>query len=84
MSLFIPTVPGGLKLYSRDMCSWCIDAKNYLLEHGYQFTVVDVGRDLKAYQEMTKLSDQTCVPTLIDGDEVLANFDTAQLEKFLS
>jgi hypothetical protein len=32
---------------------------------------------------MKELSDQTYVPTLVAGDEVLANFDTNQLEKFL-
>ena len=43
----------------------------------------DVGEDRAAYREMKDLSDQTYVPTLVAGDEVLANFDTDQLEKFL-
>ncbi len=72
-----------MKLYSREWCSWCIDAKDYLKERGYQFTEIDVGQDREAYQEMTELSDQTYVPTLVAGDEVLANFDSDQLEKFL-
>ena len=66
------------------MCSWCVDAKDYLSQHGYQFTVIDVGRDREAYKRMTALSDQDCVPTLVAGDAVLANFDIAQLQKFLS
>lgn len=61
-----------------------MDAKEYLKERGYQFTEIDVGADREAYKEMTTLSDQTYVPTLVAGDEVLANFDTDQLEKFLS
>ncbi len=61
-----------------------MDAKEYLSERGYNFTEVDVGEDRGAYKEMTELSDQTYVPTLVAGDEVLANFDTDQLEKFLS
>jgi glutaredoxin len=73
-----------LTLYSRAMCSWCIDAKEYLSDRGYEFTEVDVGRDREAYDEMIELSDQTYVPVLAAGDEVLANFDTDQLEKFLS
>ena len=77
-------MPAGLTLYSRPMCSWCVDAKNYLANRGYEFTVIDVGRNPKAYEEMTRLSDQDCVPTLVAGDQVLANFDIAQLEKFLS
>ena len=72
-----------LKLFSREWCSWCIDAKDYLTNRGYQFTEIDVGQDRTAYEEMKELSDQTYVPTLLAGDEVLANFDTNQLEKFL-
>jgi glutaredoxin len=72
-----------MKLYSREWCSWCIDAKDYLKERGYQFTEIDVGQDREAYLEMTELSDQTYVPTLVAGDEVLANFDTDRLENFL-
>lgn len=82
--MFISVVPPTLTLYSRAMCSWCIDAKDYLSKRGYQFTVIDVGRNRDAFAKMTQLSDQTCVPTLVAGDAVLANFDTAQLEKFLS
>jgi glutaredoxin 3 len=84
MDLFISRVTTDLTLYSRAMCSWCIDAKEYLSDRGYEFTEVDVGRDREAYDEMLELSDQTYVPVLAAGDEVLANFDTDQLEKFLS
>jgi glutaredoxin len=60
-----------------------MDAKEYLTERGYRFTEIDVGRDRDAYEEMRELSDQTYVPTLVAGEEVLANFDTDQLEAFL-
>jgi glutaredoxin 3 len=76
-------VPTEIRLFSREWCSWCIDAKDYLTEHGYKFREIDVGQDRAAYEEMKELSDQTYVPTLVVGDEVLANFDTDQLEKFL-
>ena len=76
-------MPTDIKLFSREWCSWCIDAKDYLTQRGYQFTEIDVGQDRAAYEEMKELSDQTYVPTLVAGDEVLANFDTDQLEKFL-
>jgi hypothetical protein len=45
---------------------------------------VDVGRDRDAYEEMRELSDQTYVPTFVAGEKVLANFDTDQLERFLT
>lgn len=84
MGLFIPLVATELTLYSRDMCSWCIEAKDYLSERGYRFKILDVGRDRDAYAEMAKISDQTSVPVLAAGGKVLVNFDTDQLEKFLS
>jgi glutaredoxin 3 len=73
-----------LKLYSREWCSWCIDAKEYLSERGYKFTEIDVGEDRSAYEEMKELSDQMYVPTFVAGDKVLANFDTDQLANFLN
>ena len=60
-----------------------MDAKEYLTERGFQFTEIDVGKDREAYQDMLELSDQTYVPTLVAGDDVIANFDTDQLEAFL-
>jgi glutaredoxin 3 len=84
MSSFISATSMDLKLYSREWCSWCMDAKDYLSERGYKFIEIDVGEDRAAYEEMKHLSDQTYVPTFVAGDKVLANFDTDQLEKFLS
>lgn len=60
-----------------------MDAKDYLTGRGYNFTEINVGQDRQAYEEMKELSDQTCVPTFVAGDKVLANFDTEQLERFL-
>jgi glutaredoxin len=65
------------------MCSGCIDAKDFLQARGYKFVEVDVGRNRAAYKEMKELSDQSYVPTLVAGEEVLANFDVDQLERFL-
>lgn len=73
-----------LILYSREWCSWCIDAKDYLTERGFKFSYIDVGKDREAYQTMVELSDQKYVPTLVAGEQVLANFDTEQLEGFLN
>jgi glutaredoxin len=72
-----------LKLYSREWCSWCIDAKDFLTRRGYKFIEIDVGKNRLAFEEMQNLSNQTYVPTFVAGDKVLVNFDTDQLEKFL-
>src|SRR5206468_11604352 len=54
-----------LKLYSREWCSWCIDAKDYLTEKGYRFEEINVGEDRQAYEHMKQLSAQTYVPTFV-------------------
>src|SRR2546423_8928108 len=71
-----------LKLYSREWCSWCIDAKDYLTEKGYRFQEIDVGRDRQAYELMKQLSAQTTVPTLVPGAKALANSTTNHPGKF--
>ena len=71
-------------LYSRPLCGWCQDAKAYLKAHGIAFQEIDVGRDRVAYQEMIQLSGQTLVPTIVIDGKVLADFDVAQLETFLT
>ena len=38
-----------MKLFSREWCSWCIDAKDYLTRRGFKFTEIDVGEDRAAY-----------------------------------
>lgn len=73
-----------IRLYTRSMCGWCIDAKEYLKQHGMAFEEIDVGQDPAAYEEMKRLSGQHYVPTIVVDGHLLANFDTAQLDKFLS
>lgn len=74
----------NIRLYSKPLCSWCMDAKNYLHQHGLQFQEVNVGQDPAAYEEMKKLSGQTYVPVIVVDGKVLADFDVTQLEAFLA
>ena len=73
-----------VKLYTRQWCGWCVDAKGYLKERGIPFREIDVGRDPSANEEMIRLSGQRYVPTIVVDGQVLANFDTGQLKEFLS
>ncbi|MGA2138450.1 MAG: glutaredoxin domain-containing protein [Verrucomicrobiia bacterium] len=34
-----------IKLYTRNLCGWCHDAKEYLKQHGLPFEEIDVGRE---------------------------------------
>jgi len=48
------------------------------------FEEIDVGQNPAAYEEMQRLSSQRYVPTIVVNGQVLANFDTDQLEQFLA
>ncbi len=74
--------PEKIRLFVKPFCGWCHEAKDWLDEHGLTYEELDVVSDRAAYQEMKELSGQTKAPVIeIDG-EVLADFDTEQLEKF--
>ena len=51
-------------------------------ERGIQYEKLDVISDRAARQEMLELSGQTLAPVIDVDGEVLADFDTDQLEKF--
>ena len=73
----------SFNLYIKSGCPWCIQAEQYLEDHGYRYKAIDVNRDRVAYAEMIRLSGQTYAPTLEVGGKVLADFGSEELEQFL-
>jgi len=72
-----------MKLFVKTGCVWCNEATAWLRDHGYAFEEINVSRDSAGFSEMVRLSHQTLAPTLEVHGEVLADFDTAQLARFL-
>jgi len=72
-----------VRLYTRGICGWCLDAKEYLQQQGIAFEEIDVGTDPAANAEMRRVSGQNYVPTISVDGRVLANFDVDQLAAFL-
>ncbi|MBI5686765.1 MAG: glutaredoxin family protein [Verrucomicrobia bacterium] len=75
--------PQQITLYSRPMCGWCQEAKAWLDERGWKYTVCNTGVDQAARQKAIDLSGQTLVPVIEVDGLVLGDFDTGQLETFL-
>jgi len=75
--------PKTIVLYSRAMCGWCIDAKEWLDQIKWPYEVRDTGKDPKARQEAIDLSGQKLVPVISVDEIILGDFDTGQLEVFL-
>jgi glutaredoxin 3 len=75
--------PSRITLYSRPLCGWCQEAKEWLDAQGWSHTVSNVGTDMDARQKAVELSGQTCVPVIEVDGHVLGDFDVGQLEVFL-
>ncbi len=72
-------------VYVKNGCPWCVDALAWLKSHGIEHKAVDVYSDPVGFDRMRQISGQSKAPTLEMPDgAVLADFDVAQLEKFLS
>jgi glutaredoxin len=74
--------PEKIRLFVKPFCGWCHEAKDWLDERGITYEEVDVISSRSSFQEMIALSGQTLAPVIDVDGEVLADFDTEQLEKF--
>ena len=61
-------------LYVKSGCPWCVEAVDYLRDHGFSFDEVDVLRNPDDFKAMVDISGQSLAPTLVAGDLVLPDF----------
>ena len=71
-----------IRLFIKPYCGWCHEAIDWLNERGIEFETLDVMSDAAARREMIELSNQTLAPVIDVDGEILADFDTGQLEEF--
>jgi len=71
-----------IRLFVKPFCGWCHEAKDWLEERGIAYEELDVISDRAAWREMSELSGQTLAPVIDVDGEVLADFDTDQLDRF--
>ncbi len=76
------SVPRPL-LYVKSGCPWCHEAEAYLHEHCITYDKVDVLENPEAMAELKRISGQTKAPTMLWGEELLADFGVEELESFL-
>ena len=75
--------PENIRLFIKPYCGWCHEAIAWLDKHGFQYKTLDVTSDRAAAKEHHDLTGQSMAPSIdIDG-EILADFDTRELEVFL-
>ncbi len=71
-------------LFTKRGCPYCSAAKAYLDKQGIAYQEKEVRSDPAALEELQEISGQTKTPTLVCNGEVLANFGTDELVKFLA
>ena len=73
----------AVTVYSTPTCQYCKHAKEFLNEHGVQFTNIDVSEDPAKAEEMIRKSGQMGVPVIdIDG-KIIVGFDKPALKAAL-
>lgn len=72
-----------VKIYSTPYCPYCVTLKQYLKDHGIEFTDVDVALDENERADMIKKTGQIGVPVVeIDGTVVIG-FDKEKIDALL-
>ena len=74
--------PEQIRLFIKPYCGWCREAMEWLDGRGIPYETLDVTADRAAAREMFELSGQTLAPTIDVDGEILADFDTDQLQAF--
>lgn len=71
-------------LYVKTGCPYCKAATDYLDQHKVAYEVVDVRGNDSGMKKLQELSGQTNTPTMDWDGQILADFGTDQLEKFVA
>lgn len=72
--------PQTVRLFVKTYCPWCTDAERWLKSHGVAYERLDVFANPRRFDEMIRLSNQSLAPVIEADGEVLADFDTDELE----
>ncbi len=75
--------PEKIRLFIKPFCGWCDEAAEWLDGRGWTYETLNVSENAPARAEMRELTGQTKAPCVEVDGQVLADFDTDQLETFL-
>ena len=70
-------------LYTIPDCDTCENVAIYLRSRDIPFTEIDVSKDPKIQQELTKLSGKLSVPVTVIGEEVVSGYKREQIGNIL-
>ena len=73
----------SVKVYSTQMCPYCVTLKEFLKANNIAFQEIDVSMDQEAQKEMVEKSGQMGVPVVEIDREVIVGFDKERISQIL-
>jgi glutaredoxin len=74
--------PTTVRIFIKPFCGWCAEAKEWLDSNKIKYNTLDVTSDRAAWDEMVRLSGQSCAPVIEVDGEMLADFGASELAQF--
>jgi glutaredoxin len=68
-----------IRVFTTPTCSYCYKVKDWLNEHGCEFTELDITKDVSALREWRSLSGGIGVPVVAHGRDLVIGFDPDRL-----
>jgi glutaredoxin len=73
-----------IRLFTKKDCPYCVDAKNWLDQHGCPYDALEITRDVKILREWRELSGGVGVPVLAHGRDLVIGFSPERYAGFLT
>ena len=73
-----------IRLFTKPGCPYCVDAKNWLEQHGCPFDVLEITKDVRLLREWRELSGGVGVPVLAHGRDLVIGFSPERYSEFLT
>lgn len=72
----------NIVVYSSDTCPYCVAAKNFLTENGFEYEERNINQNEQFRNELVEKGYRG-VPVIIVDDEEIAGFDQRKLQELL-
>ena len=73
-----------IRLFTKPGCSYCVDAKEWLQQHGCDFDVLEITKNVQLLREWRELSGGVGVPVLAHGKDLVIGFSPERYRDFLT
>jgi glutaredoxin len=73
-----------IRLFTKDGCTYCVAAKEWLGQHGCDFEVLEITQSVQVLRDWRELSGGVGVPVLAHGKDLVVGFSPERYSDFLT